>query len=59
MELMVAVEVEFDELLVCEPPVPFEPQPVSIARINSAAVQYTVFIRISSRKFCGIKLWGV
>jgi hypothetical protein len=58
MELMVAVEVEFDELLVCEPPAPFEPQPVSIARTSNRPVQDTVFIRISSRKFCGDQIVG-
>jgi hypothetical protein len=55
MEVMVAVEVEFDELLdevlVCEPPAPLEPQPVRSARISNTPVQDTVFIHISSRKF--------
>jgi hypothetical protein len=44
---MVGAEVEFDELLVCEPPAPLEPQPVSIARISNTPVQDTVFINIS------------
>jgi hypothetical protein len=47
---MVAVDVEFDELFVCEPPVPLDPQPVRIARTSNTPVQDTVFIRISSRK---------
>lgn len=52
-EVTVAVEVEFDELLVCDPPAPFEPQPVSIARISNRPVQDTDFMSISNRKVCG------
>ena len=44
------MDVEFDELFVCELPVPLEPQPVRIARTSKTPVQDTVFIRISSRK---------